>query len=188
MWDSLTSNKWSWRFLRKYIMWLLKFWRRVRYCQHRPHYSYFWMALSTHTTSTHLHSIRTCQWRKFWCIRTVWLCCRWLVVMSWIMMTWRPICSTLTDGLVGRCPTSHHSVATSSAFLLPDLRRLAALSLTTECQGHSRKWRLEELLADGYTVLPDGALLQERMLSGLNVFAHGPLITYEQEVNGKSAL
>ena len=89
--------------------------------------------------------------------------------------------------LAARCLTLHHRVALS-ALLLPNLRRLAALSLTTECQGHSRKWQLKELLADSCTVLPDGALLQECMLSGPNILAHGPLITYEQDVNCKSAL
>ena len=47
----------------------------------------------------------------------------------------------LTNGVVvaACCPATHHHVATWSAHLLPDLRRLAALSLTTECQDHSRK-------------------------------------------------
>ena len=70
-------------------------------------------------------------------------------------MTWRPICIcslryALTDGLVvaARCPTSHR-FAMSSTHLLSDLGRLAALSSTTDCQGHSWRLRLEELLTEG---------------------------------------
>ena len=73
-----------------------------------------------------------------------------------MMMTWRPICPcslvcALTDDLVvaGRCPTTHHRGATSSTRLLPDLRELASLSLTTECRGHSQKLWLEGLLVEG---------------------------------------
>ena len=75
--------------------------------------------------------------------------------MNTVTNEWLPICPcswhcSLTDGLVvaAPCPPTHHHVVTSSTHLLPDLRQLAALSLTTECQGHSRKLRLVGLLAE----------------------------------------
>ena len=58
----------------------------------------------------------------------------------------RRSCMVLTAAL---CPTTHRQIVISSTHLLPDLRRLAALSLTTECQVHSRRLRLQVLLTKG---------------------------------------
>ena len=73
-----------------------------------------------------------------------------------VMMTWRPICLctlryALTKGLVvaARCPTTQSRITMSSTHLLSYIGRLAALSLTTECQDHSRRLRLERLLTEG---------------------------------------
>ena len=73
-----------------------------------------------------------------------------------MMLTWRPICTrslryALIDGLVvaARCPATHRRVTMSSTHLLTNLGRLAALFWTTESQGHSRRLRIEVLLAEG---------------------------------------
>ena len=73
-----------------------------------------------------------------------------------VMMTWRSNCPfslrhALIDDVViaARCPPTHRRIAMASTHLLPNLGRLTALSLTTECQGHSQRLRLEGNLTEG---------------------------------------
>ena len=116
----------------------------------------------------------------------------------YLMMTWRSICPcsfryALVDGLVAAARLSYDTPPNRVIFTLVAGRRTTGNAVNDDRMSRSLPEVATRRAFEPKAVAPsrDDALLQKRMISGPNIpniRPKGPLITYEQDVEYRSAL